>query len=128
MAIEEFIAQVDTEFMAAFNSGDAAGCVAHAADDALLVPPGEPSVRGKDVMAAGFKELIDAGWTNLRLSSVETGSGGDLAYHVGKFAYDAPTDDGGTKQETGNYVDIYKRQDGGSWKVHVTIFNSDSAG
>lgn len=66
------------------------------------------------------------GWKDPSLGSVEIGSEGKLAYHVGTFSVDIPTNEGMSTRETGKFVDIYKRQAGGSWKIHVTIFNSDS--
>ena len=87
-----------------------------------------PTVRCKGILVMGkwyAKELFDAGWKNMSFSSVQFGSDGDLAYHVGTFSVDAPTDEGMRKEE-GKFVDMYKRQADGSWKIHVTIFNSDT--
>lgn len=51
---------------------------------------------------------------------IEYGVDGDLAYQVGTFAVR------GTPQpEEGKFVNVLKRQADGSWKVAVSIFNSD---
>ncbi len=127
MTIEEAVKNADAQFAEAFNRGDVTALIGLHAEDALLLSPGSPEVRGREAIMAGFQELLDAGWKNMVFSTVEIGSEGGLGYHVGKFAADVPADDGTTKPETGKYIDIYKRRDDGSWQVHVTIFNSDAA-
>ena len=126
MTIEEAIKNADAQFTEAFNQGDTATLIGLYAEDALLLSPGIPEVRGREAIMAGFQELLDAGWKNIALNTVETGSEGGLGYHVGKFAADVPADDGTSKRETGKYTDIYKRRDDGSWQIHVTMFNSDA--
>jgi len=51
---------------------------------------------------------------------VDYGVEGDLAYQIGTFAI---TDTEPTEQ--GKFVNILKRQADGTWKVAVSIFNSD---
>jgi ketosteroid isomerase-like protein len=123
MTIEQQIKNTDDQFADAFNRGDLAVIVALHADDALLLSPDSPAERGSEAVRLGFKELLDAGWKNLSFTSVELGSGGDIAYHVGKFAADAPTSSGGSNRVTGNYVDIYKLHEDGALKIQVTSFN-----
>ena len=123
MTVEQQIKNTDDQFADAFNRGDLAAIVALHADDALLLSPDSPAERGSEAVRLGFKELLDAGWKNLSFTSVELGSGGDIAYQVGKFAADAPTSSGGSNRVTGNYVDIYKLHEDGALKIQVTSFN-----
>ena len=51
---------------------------------------------------------------------VEYGVEGDLAYQVGTFAIS-----GANPSEQGKFVNILRRQADGTWKVTVSIFNSD---
>lgn len=125
MTIEQQIKNCDDQFADAFNQGDLAGLVALHAQDALLLSPDGPAERGSEAVKSGFKELLDEGWKNISFTSVELGSGGDLAYHVGNFSVDFPTSSGESKRVMGKYVDIYKRHKDGSWKIHVTSFNFD---
>jgi ketosteroid isomerase-like protein len=53
-------------------------------------------------------------------------SGGDVGYHVGTFAADAPTEAGSDQRVTGKFLDIYKPDADGTWKIHVTMFNFDA--
>ena len=125
MSIEQAIKDADAQYADAFNRGDLAAVAALHTEDVLYLPPNAPTVNGKQGVESLGKELLDAGWKNLSFSSVQIGSDGDLAYNVGTFSVDTPTDEGMTA-ETGRFVDVYKRQADGSWKICVTIFNSET--
>jgi hypothetical protein len=45
---------------------------------------------------------------------------------VGSFSADVPTVDGSDQRVTGKFLDIYKPDAAGAWKVHVTMFNFDA--
>jgi ketosteroid isomerase-like protein len=47
-----------------------------------------------------------------------------LAYNLGRVGFDVPAN-GDSKRSLGKFVDIYKRDDGGSWKIRLTIWNMD---
>ncbi len=103
-----------------------AAVVALHSADALLLGPDSPAERGGQAIEEGYKELLDAGWKNIEIGSVQIGSGGDLGYHVGTFAVDVPTEGGSDQRVTGKFLDIYKPDAAGSWKIHVTMFNFDA--
>ncbi len=126
MTIEESIRNTDARFAEAFNRGDLASVVALHAPDALLLGPDSPAERGGQAVEAGFKEMLEAGWKNIEFGSIQIGSGGDLGYHVGTFAADVPREGGSDQRVTGKFLDIYKPDDAGSWKIHVTMFNFDA--
>ena len=90
MSIEEAIRDTDARFAEAFNRRDLAGVVAVHTADALILGPDSPAERGGQAVEAGIEALLDAGWKNIEFGSVQIGSGGDLGYHVGTFAADAP--------------------------------------
>jgi ketosteroid isomerase-like protein len=126
MSIEDAIRDADARFTEAFNRGDLAAVVALHSADALLLGPDSPAERGGQAVEEGFKEMLDAGWKNIELGSVQIGSGGDLGYHVGTLAADIPTEGGSVQRVTGKFLDIYKPDAAGSWKIHVTMFNFDA--
>jgi ketosteroid isomerase-like protein len=126
MTIQESIRNTDARFAEAFNRGDLASIVALHTPNALLLGPDSPAERGGQAVEEGFKEVMDAGWKNLEFGSVQIGSGGDLGYHVGTFAADVPTEGGSDQRVTGKFLDIYKPDETGTWKIHVTMFNFDA--
>ncbi len=126
MSIEDTIRDTDARFAEAFNRGDLAAVVALHSADALLLGPDSPAERGGQAVEEGFREMLDAGWKNIEFGSVQIGSGGDLGYHVGTLAADVPMKGGSVQRVTGKFLDIYKPDAAGSWKIHVTMFNFDA--
>jgi ketosteroid isomerase-like protein len=126
MSIEDSIRDTDAQFAEAFNRGDLATVVALHSADALLLGPDSPAERGGQAVEEGYKEMLDAGWKNIEVGSVQIDSSGDVGYHVGTFAADTPTVGGSDQRVTGKFLDIYKPDAGGTWKIHVTMFNFDA--
>ena len=126
MLIEDSIRDTDARFAEAFNRGDLATVVALHSTDALLLGPDSPAERGGQAVEEGYKEMLDAGWKNMEFGSVQIDSGGNVGYHVGTFAADAPTEDGSVQRVTGKFLDIYKPDSDSTWKIHVTMFNFDA--
>ncbi|MGH6719148.1 MAG: YybH family protein [Alphaproteobacteria bacterium] len=124
MAKKQAFKNVDPQFAAAFNRGDAAGVAALYTRDTLYLVPDAAMAKGRKAMQAAVQRGIDSGWRNMKFTSVQAGSDGDLAYHIGKLAVDVPTATG-KRREKGKFIDIYKRQKDGSWMIHATIYNSD---
>jgi ketosteroid isomerase-like protein len=53
---------------------------------------------------------------------MEFGAGGDLAYQVATYAFKDTM-----SPDQGKFVEIFRRQQDGSWKVYLTIYNSDKS-
>ena len=125
MSLEQQIHDSDAAFEKAYNSGDLGALETLHADNALLLAPDTPATTGdSDAVVEGFKELYDSGWRNITLDSVEIGADGGLAYHLGAVGFDVPVGDS-TERKMGKYVDIYKRDTDGAWKIRLTIWNMD---
>ncbi len=118
MEIRQAIEDFNARFVEAFNRGDAAAC----ADSfgLTVLPPNQQTVRGRQAIEVLCKDMIEEVGGNASVNIVEVGSDGDLAYQVATYAFD-----GGPISDVGKFVEIFKRQADGSWKLHVTIFNSD---
>ncbi len=126
MTLEQQIKEIDAEFSETFNRGDMDALKTMHEDNAMLMAPDSPaSVGGSEAVVQGYREMWDAGWRNISLSSVEIGSDGNLAYHYGRVEVDVPTKEGSTKRVAGKYVDIYRCGGDELWKVHLTIYNLD---
>jgi uncharacterized protein (TIGR02246 family) len=100
----------------------------HYADDAALMVPGAPLMKGKDAIRMGLPQML--GDANLSLkfasSSVEVSKGGDLAYTQGM--YTLMQTDPKTKKpmtEKGKFVTVYRKGADGSWKAIEDINNAD---
>jgi uncharacterized protein (TIGR02246 family) len=104
----------------AYNQSDAAGCTAMYAEDAMMLPPNQTMARGKQAVKEFNQRMLDQVGGNISNRIIEFGVAGDLAYQVGTYAI---TDT--KKPDEGKFVNIFRQQKDGSWKLQVAIFNSD---
>lgn len=121
MDMKKALETFDAAYNEAFNRGDAAGCAAFFTEDVLLMAPDQPMTRGKKAFEDIYRSRMDesSGGTHSN-KLVEYGVEGDLAYQVGTFSIS-----GTNPTEQGKFLNILKRQADGTWKVAVSMFNSD---
>ena len=114
----------DAAYAKAFNAGDAAKISALYSKDAIFMMPETPPYKGTKGVRALAQAGIDAGWRNMEFRKIKSGSDGDLAFNIGSFSMDQRSD-GGTTKVRGKYLDVYRRQKDGSWKIIATMANRD---
>ncbi len=121
-AIREAIAETNALFADAIQRGDVSAAAQVYTDDATLLPPGHPRVRGRaDIEAFWAGATSQLGLTDVSLETVDLDIGVRRAEEIGRYVL---AGDGGVIDE-GKYVVIWRRQPGPSWKWHVDIWNSD---
>ena len=119
--LKKVLEDFDAAYNEAFNQGDAAGCAAFFTEDVILLAPDQPMIRGRRAFEEIYRSRMEnSGGGTHSNELVEYGVEGDLAYQVGTFAI---TDTNSPEQ--GKFVNILRRQPDGTWKVTVSIFNSD---
>jgi uncharacterized protein (TIGR02246 family) len=125
---EAAIRAVDGAWAKAATAGDAAAMAALYTADAVLLPPGEPPVRGGvERYFAGMTSAF-SGPFELSTSTVE--GRGDLAYASGEYKATLTPKKSGAKPmptETGKYLEVMKRQPDGSWKMAYDMWSPNSA-
>jgi len=114
------IASNNAAFMAAFKRGDSAGMAAVYTEDAKILPPNLPPMRGKPAIQAFWQGALDMGIAEAVLETVEFEELGDTAWEVGKGVL--KTKDGQVLDDA-KYIVIWKREHG-IWKWHHDIWNS----
>lgn len=121
MDMKKRLEEFDDAYNAAFNAGDAAACAAFFTEDVMLLPPGEPMTCGRAAFEETYRSRIkeNTGGTHTN-ELIDYGVAGDMAYQVGAYAIEDSD-----PPEKGKFVNILMRQADGSWKVKVSIFNSD---
>lgn len=123
--LQQTISDADKAFADAFNSGNLDILAANYEDGFWMIPPGAPAVRANRAdVAEAFKEMYEQGLRNMTSESIELASDGDLAYHLGRSRAEVAVD-GSTQEQVWTFLDIYKRDDEGQWKVHASIWNDD---
>lgn len=124
--IRETIKNTNLKFAEIFKRGDAAGVAALYTSDARLLPPGVPMMSGAEAIEKFWQAAMNMGIKEATLETIDVeSSGGDLATEIGKFTLGIETPDGERVAQTGKYVVLWKN-DGGTWKLHADIWNTDA--
>ena len=114
------IRALDGLFMRYANEKNADGLMEFYADDAQLLPPGAPLVRGGPAIRDFWKAFLAAGASDAWIETGDITTSGDHAFGVGKYSVTME----GARQE-GKYVVVYRRQ-AGTYKAVIDIFNANS--
>lgn len=111
--------------VAAFNAAVAAkndsAVLALYADNAVLMPPNEPSVTGADAIRTFWAQLwpMDASLV-ITPTAITVAASGDMATEAGSWVFTA-----GPMQDTGKYL-VHWHKLNGTWKMVEDMWNSDN--
>jgi ketosteroid isomerase-like protein len=113
-------------YLNAIVAGDAGAVAAMFEDNAILMPPNQPSLSGRLAIQHFYE-----GWchspgkpTAFTFDHVEATVSGDSAYDVGTYKLTMLVGPGRNVHDSGKYSVILKRSANG-WKITYLIFNSD---
>lgn len=120
---KEQLAEIHTKWLHAFEQKDIATIEAIQAPNALLLPPGNPPVKGPEAIAKVWKSWAELPDVTLHFASARTevARSGDLAYDFGTYTFAFDGEDGRVTNN-GKYVVVWKKVDG-AWRVAADIFN-----
>lgn len=110
------------KFEAGWASKDAAAVAALYTADAIVMPPNGPVAKGSQAVLAMWKGALAGVPGPIRLITSEVTAHGDLAHEVGTYEMSGA---GGKVADTGKFIVIWKKE-GGQWKLHRDIWNSDT--
>ena len=124
--IEQALRDLDAQWSAAAAAKDLDKTVSFYSDDAVVMPPNAPSATTKEAIRSAWKEMQAPGTAiSWKASKVEVANAGDLAYVSGTYEYTMKDASGKPVKDRGKYVEIFKKQADGTWKVVADIWNSD---
>jgi uncharacterized protein (TIGR02246 family) len=120
-ADEKAVRDADEAWSKAALARDLDKTVSFYADDAIVLPPNESTVTGKEnirnLWKGFFDSLTSISWNTTR---VEVAKSGDMAATTGTYEL---TMKDGTKDH-GKYCEVWQKKVG-TWKVGVDMFSSD---
>jgi len=124
-ASPEELSRMNKDFAKALLAKDAAAASMLYTEDASLLPPNEPIVTGRTNIQQYWQGAIDAGILDVSVTTIATGSDGDLGYEIGRFQMTIRQPDGTALTENGKYVELLRRGTDGSWKSIYGVWNAD---
>lgn len=95
-------------------------------EDAIVIPPGAPELRGKSAIRVYVqKSLAIPGFKiTWKPSSATVSSDGSLGYTTGENVVSFSAPDGKSVTVMGRYATIWRRDEDGQWKCVVDIWNT----
>lgn len=112
-------------FVAAVGRGDVEAVAALYTEDARLLAPAAPPILGRRAIEQYWRTGLDSGVHEIELELVEIESRYGVAYELGRYAL-AVHDEHGRIIDRGDYLVVHERQDDGSWRWAVEMFNPDA--
>ena len=124
-AIEAVINQIEADYAAAYNAGDAAGIAALFAADGAQSPPLAPRLDQAGVEAAYTETLAEGMTFNLVIEREDffTNADGTKVVSWGGFEATMTPEGGEPIVTTGRYGVVNVQQADGTWKIYRHIFN-----
>ena len=120
-----------TEFREGFNLGDASRVLAIADPDLVSFSDGQPSefcASGLQALKTRLTNLFERFTAELSVIVIEIRLQGDVAYDYGWHDLTLTPKDGGESiRRRYRYVDVWRRNKEGSWKLWMYMDNQDVA-
>jgi uncharacterized protein (TIGR02246 family) len=120
------IQDVTDRWLKAMVNNDSTAVAAEYTEDAMLLPPNEPVVKGRAAIRHYLGQFPKI--TSFKAPLVEMDGHGDLAYVRG--TYEVTLMPPGAKtpaKEAGKFIEIRQKQPDGSWLIQRDAWNPDRA-
>lgn len=125
-AEETTLRTLNDQWSKAAGAKDLEGTVSYFSDDASVFPPNAPLASGKQAVHALWADAIaSASAISWQTDKVEVARSGDLAYVTGTYQTTAKDPKAQPVNDTGKFLEVWKKQADGKWKAVADIFNSD---
>lgn len=125
--IEQALRDLDAQWAKAAAAKDVEQTIAYYSDDAIVLPPNATSAATKEAIRNTWKDLLASPGLAIswKTTKVEVARSGDIAYTTGTYELTMNDASGKPVPDHGKYVEVWKKQADGKWKVSVDIWNSD---
>jgi uncharacterized protein (TIGR02246 family) len=125
--IEQALRDLDAQWSAAAGAKDVDKTVSYYAESAVVMPPNASAATTRESIRSAWKEMLTTPGAAIswKATKVEVAKAGDLAYVSGTYDETMTDASGRSVKDHGKYVEIFRKQADGTWKVVADIWNSD---
>jgi ketosteroid isomerase-like protein len=126
-AIEQALRDLDAQWSAAAGAKDLEKTISFYSEDAIVLPTNAPAATTKESIRKTWKDLLASPGLAIswKTAKVDVAKSGDIAYTTGTYELTTNNASGKLVPDHGKYVEVWKKQPDGKWKVAVDIWNSD---
>lgn len=126
-AEEQRLMELSREWSDVAAGDDVEALMSYWADDAVMMAPGQPPLRGKEairefVSSTGEIPGFSVSWEPLEAHVSESG---DMAYLIEQNQMTMPDSTGALMTQYNKVVTVWKKREDGSWKNVVDMWNAD---
>jgi len=115
--------QNDEVFATSANAKNFAAAAVLYQDDASLLPPNGPAVQGRQQIQKWMSDNPPI--SDFKIEPVDIDGRGDLAYVRGNYSLTMTPPNGAAIHDRGKFLELWRKQADGTWKIRWDIFNSD---
>jgi uncharacterized protein (TIGR02246 family) len=125
--IEQALRDLDAQWSQAAAAKNVDKTVSYYSDDAIVLPPNEPSITGKAGIRKMWQGFLDSvASISWKVTRVEVAKSGDMAYVSGSYATNPKSTSGSNASaDRGKYLEVWEKQADGTWKCGADMFSSD---
>lgn len=125
--LKDVVQRLTSLFLAAFNKQNMEELLSFYAEDAVMLGPGLPGVKGKPAIRELLKSMFSMGYGSVILGRSSMAHLGDLAVDIGYYTANMAgrEREGGKRDENGKYVTAWRRQSNGEFLITVTVWSTN---
>jgi ketosteroid isomerase-like protein len=123
----EDIADMDArraDFVTQMKAGDFTNIANIYANDCVVLAPGSEALVGIDASVNMMKE--GGVPTEFTITNMETEGNGIYAIGRGSYTFGMQINDSTSVTDKGKYLEVWKKQEDGTWRLYRDIWNSNS--
>ena len=125
-ADESAIRDLDAQWSKTAAAHDLDGTVAYYTDDAVVLAPNAPIAKDRAAIRAIWAPMCAADASiSWDATQVEVARSGDLGYSTGTYQVTMKDEQGKPVADRGKFLEVWKKQADGKWKVAADVFNTD---
>lgn len=118
------IERLGRQWEEAANTGQVERLMEVYSPEAVILPPGGPTIEGSETIRELFRQEFERFDTKIAFTTTEIVIEGDMAYRRGGYVWRGTPRGTGQPLETRNkFLEIWKRQPDGSWRIAVDMWN-----
>ena len=118
------VMEASSQYGSSIVSGDFATIRSLMHPEIVLMPPGEPALQGID---AAVQSMEQGPAIEGSINPDQVNGSGEMAYVSGTYSISFMLNDTVQVSDNGKYLELWKKQEDGSWKVAVDIWNSSAS-
>lgn len=122
--VRQAIEEANVKFGEAVRMADATTVASFYTEDAILLPPNSEMIQGREGVEAYWAAGMQMGLKDAVLTIVDVIGMGDMVCEIGTYVVTIQPEGQDAFQDSGKYLVIWNKDDDGTWKLHVDIWNT----